>query len=159
MYEIIKNDFYLMLFTTTFMGICFAWGGIYGIFANTKKMDNKVLKRTLRISISVILVCFWLWFFVYKNLYPVSLAKYEYEHNVSVIKTGVIEDVKQHGKDRIYITIDGIEYAIVYGSVDPYSTEISKIIKKGTYVSYSYGENSKFIFDISKATPISNDSG
>ena len=51
----------------------------------------------------------------------------------------------------IYVTIDNIEYVIVEDRSSPYSNDISKIIKKGSNVSFSYEKKSKFIFDISKA--------
>ena len=55
---LINISFWTYLFLAIFMGICFAWGGIYGIISNTKKMENKVLKRILRLSVSSICIVF-----------------------------------------------------------------------------------------------------
>ena len=148
---LINISFWTYLFLAIFMGICFACGGIYGIISNTKKMENKVLKRILRLSVSSICIVFWLWFFVYKNLYPIALAKYEYEHNCAEEQVGTVDSVVQDGKDRIITVIDGVKYTIVYASGDSNSIEIGKDIDRGNIVKFRYGKNSKFIFDISKS--------
>ena len=149
MEQLINGSFWAYLYITIFI-LFLIFGGVYSVFASTKKTGNTALKRVIRISISIILVCFWLWF-SYKDLYPISLVKYEYDHNISDTKSGIIENVERRGKDRIYVTIDNIEYVIVEDRSSPYSNDISKIIKKGSNVSFSYGKKSKFIFDISKA--------
>ena len=147
--KLINSSFFAYLYITIFMGIVIAWGGVYGIIANTKKIQNKVLKQILRVGVSIICVGFWLWFFVYKNLYPIALAKSEYEHNCTEERVGTVESIEQHVKDRIITTIDGVKYTIVFASADPNSIEIGKDIDRGKTIRFRYGKKSKFIFDIS----------
>ena len=81
------------------------------------------------------------------NLFPISLAYYEYNHNLVEEKTGVVESIEQDGKDRINIIIDDTEYTIVHSSVNPVFI-IGGDIDKGDNVKIIFGVNSKFIFDI-----------
>jgi len=158
MKQLIDGNFWAYLDLAIFSGVFFAWGGIYGIFANTKKIDNKALKRILRIGVSIICVWLWLWIFCIKLLYPISLAKYEYDNNIYDVEKGFVESVELDGKDRINVIIDGVEYKIVYGSADPDSIEIGKDIDKDDYVEIKYGKHSRFIFDFSKQKSISEHS-
>ena len=151
MYELIKSDFGSYLFIAIFSGICFAWGGVYGIIVNTKKIENIVLKRILRVSVSVVCVGFWLWFFVYKNLYPIALAKYEYEHNCIEEQVGTVESVEMYDKGRFIMTIDGVKYTFLNDSASLTSIKNEKGI--GNSVRFRYGKKSKVIFDISHQKP------
>lgn len=150
MYELIKSDFGSYLFIAIFSGIWFAWGGVYGIIVNTKKIENIVLKRILRVSVSVVCVGFWLWFFVYKNLYPIALAKYEFEHNCIEEQVGTVESVEIYDKVRFIMTIDGVKYTFLNDSASLTSIK-KKVI--GNSVRFRYGKKSKFIFDISNQKP------
>jgi len=47
------------------------------------------------------------------------LAYYEYKHDFTEEKIGVVEGIEQDGKDRINIIIDNTEYTMVYSSVSP----------------------------------------
>lgn len=149
MYELIKSVFGIYLFIAIFMGIVIACGGVYGIIANTKKIENIVLKRILRVSVSVICVGFWLWFFVYKNLYPIALAKYEYKQNFSEERVGTVESVEMYDKGRFIMTIDGVKYTFLNDSASLTSIKNEKGIYRGSSVRFRYGKKSKFIFDIS----------
>jgi hypothetical protein len=112
-----------------------------------KDIENKKIKTVLRFGISGALVCLWAWFFVYKNFYPISLAYYEYNHNLVEEKIGVIERIEQNGKDRISISIDNTEYTVVHSSVNPLFV-IGKDIDEGDTVKIEYGEKSRYVFDI-----------
>ena len=147
MYELIKSDFRSYLFIAIFSGIWFGWGGVYGIIVNTKKIENIVLKRILRVSVSVVCVGFWLWFFVYKNLYPIALAKYEYKQNFSEERVGTVESVEMYDKGRFIMTIDGVKYTFLNDSASLTSIKNEKGI--GNSFRFRYGKKSKFIFDIS----------
>ena len=146
MEELIKTNFLSYLGITIFTGFCL-FRAIYAIFKKTKNTENKTVKRLLRIGVNGVLVCFWMWFFIYVNLFPISLAYYEYNQDIAKEKTGIIKSIEQDGKDRIYLIIDDTEYTIVDSSVDP-AFDSGKDIKEGDTVSFKYGVNSKFIFDI-----------
>ena len=142
MYELIKSSLSTYAFVAAFSGL---WSllFIYGMFKKTKDIENKKIKTVLRFGISGVLVCLWAWYFVYINLYPISLAYYEYNHNFVEEKIGVIDTVEQDGKDRINLIIDNTEYTMVYSSV---SSAID--IDEGDTVKIEFGVKSKYIFDI-----------
>ncbi len=111
------------------------------------------MKTVLRSSISSILICFWIWFFVYVNLYPISLAYYEYNHDFAEEKIGVIDSIEQDSKDRIKLIIGSTEYTMVYSSVSP-AFIIGKDFDEGDTVKIKFGVESKYIFDIYKLNTI-----
>ena len=113
----------------------------------TKDIENKKIKTVLRFGISGVLVCLWAWHFVYINLYPISLAYYEYSHNSVEEKIGVINSIEQDGKDRINLIIDNTEYTMVYSSLNS-DDIISRDIDEGDTVKIEFGVKSKYIFDI-----------
>lgn len=97
--------------------------------------------------------------FVYMNLYPISLACFEYDHDIVEEKIGVINNIEYDVKDRMNLIIDNTEYTMVYSSV---STDdiIGRDIDEGDTVKIKFGTKSKYIFDIyrsntspSKTTP------
>ena len=139
MEELIKTNVLAYAFTAAFAGV-WIFLIIYGIFKKTRK-------TVLRFGISGVLVFFWLWFFVYTNLFPVLLAYYEYNHNIVEEKTGIIEKIEQNGKDRMNIVIDNTEYTMVHSSVNP-AVIIGTDIDKGDTVKFEFGVRSKYIFDI-----------
>lgn len=168
MYELIKSSLSAYVFVTVFIGWCF-FLVIYTTFKNSKNMENKKIKTVLRFGISGALVCLWAWHFVYMNLYPISLAYYEYRNEIIEEKIGVIENIDQDGKDRINIIVNNKEYTIAHSSASPVVIigrdidkvdivnfkEITKgtarcVIDEGDTVKFKFGAKSKFIFDIYK---------
>ena len=81
------------------------------------------------------------------NLYPISLAYYEYNHDFAEEKIGVIDGIEQDGKDRLCLNIDNTEYTMVYSSVK-HSIIEDRDIDKGDTVKIKFGVRSKYIFDI-----------
>lgn len=144
--ELIKTNMLTYAFVMVFVCLLVS-EVVYGVFKKTKNVDSKKIKTVLRFGISGALVCLWAWFFVYKNFYPISLAYYEYNHNLVEEKIGVIERIEQNGKDRISISIDNTEYTVVHSSVNPLFV-IGKDIDEGDTVKIEYGEKSRFVFDI-----------
>jgi len=120
---------------------------VFGIIKKAKKIENRKMRIILCIAVSSVLSCFWFWFFVYHNLYPISLAYYEYNQDVVEEKFGIIDSIEQDGKDRICLIIDNIEYTMVHSSVKPFVI-IGKDIDKGDAVKIKFGAKSKYIFDI-----------
>ena len=58
----------------------------------TKNTENKTVKRLLRFGVNGVLVCFWMWFFIYVNLFPISLAYYEYNQDIAKEQTDSTTD-------------------------------------------------------------------
>ena len=146
MYELIKSSFQAYAFAAVFSGLWILLV-VYGMFKKTKKIENKKIKTVLRFGISGVLVCLWAWHFVYINLYPISLAYYEYNHDFAEEKIGVIDGIEQDGKDRMNLIIDNTEYTMVHSSVSP-AVIIGKDIDEGDTVKIKFGVRSKYIFDI-----------
>ena len=146
MYELIKSSLQAYAFAAVFSGLWILLV-VYGMFKKTKKIENKKIKTVLRFGISGVLVCLWAWHFVYINLYPISLAYYEYSRNSVEEKIGVINSIEQDGKDRINIIIDNTEYTMVYSSLNS-DDIISRDIDEGDTVKIEFGVKSKYIFDI-----------
>ena len=148
MYELIKSSFLTYAFLAAFTGLwCLLV--IYGTFKKTKDTENGIIKAVLRFGVSGVLVCFWAVFFVYMNLYPISLAYYEYNSDFAEEKIGVIDSIELDGKDRMDIIIGNTEYTMVYSSVEP-AVIIGKEIDEGDTVKVKFGVRSKYIFDIYK---------
>jgi len=120
---------------------------IYRVVKKTQNIESKKIKTILRFGIPCILVGLWVWHFIYMNLYPISLAYYEYNHNYTEEKIGVIDSIEQKGKDRIYFIIDDKEYIMVDSSAEPFVV-IGKDVEKYDAVKFRFGKKSKFIFDI-----------
>ena len=152
MYELIKDSLQAYSFVAVFSALWILFA-VYATIKNTKNIENKKLKTVLRSSISSILICFWIWFFVYVNLYPISLAYYEYNHDFAEEKIGVIDSIEQDGKDRIKLIIGSTEYTMVYSSVSP-AFIIGKDFDEGDTVKIKFGVESKYIFDIYKLNTI-----
>ena len=127
---------------------------IYTIFDKTKGIESNKKKRCVRFSISGAFVGLWIWYFVYVNLFPISMAYYEYNHNVCDEKIGVIESIERSEKDRIDITIDGTEYAMVYSSENPIII-VGKDIGEGDTVKFVFGVKSRYIFDMYRLNAVS----
>lgn len=146
MEELLKTSLHAYLSSEMFFGI---WVVLFSaiIIVKTKNMESRKLKIALRIIICSVLTGLWAFFCVYKSLYPISLAYYEYQNNLVEEKVGVIESIEQDGKDRILISIDGTIYTMVYSSLKPYN-HVTIDIVKGDTVWVLTGEHSLYIFDI-----------
>ena len=155
MEELIKTSLLFYLFCTAFMGL---WSilVVYGMFKKTKSIENKPLKNILRIGVACILFGLWTWHFVFMNLYPISLAYYEFKHDFTEEKIGVVENVEQRIKDRVYITVDGEKYTMLYNSTDSFAGNNHDTLE-GNTVKIKIGKKSKFIFNVSElnSNPIS----
>jgi len=148
-YELIKSSLLAYAFAAAFSGLWILLA-VHGTFKNTKNIENKKMKTVLRFSIGSVLVCLWAWHFVYMNLYPISLAYYEYNHDFAEEKIGVIDRIEQDVKDRMNLIIDNTEYTMVYSSVSP-AVIIGRDIDEGDTVKIKVGVRSKYIFDIAIA--------
>ena len=148
MRELIKSS----LMTYAFVAVIFgAWSllVICDMFKKTKEVENKKIKTLLRFGISGVLVCLWAGYFVYMNLYPISLAYYEYNHGFAEEKIGVVDSIEHDGKDRIHLIVDNQKYTMVYSSVSP-DVIIGKDVDEGDTVQFEFGVKSKYVFDICK---------
>ncbi|MCR5694655.1 MAG: hypothetical protein K6G89_06760 [Clostridia bacterium] len=161
MIDNIDGYFWVSLGMTLFAGMWSA-GAIFGLFVNTKKIENDRIRKFLRVAVVALLVCVWLWFFCYKVLYPISLAKYEYTHEIYQAETGVVNSIKRVGNSEIKITIDNVVYTLIDYGIDygegKNAVLVEKEFKKGDHVSFQYGKSSKYIFLISRQTQDSNNS-
>lgn len=146
--ELLKTTLYLYIFSAIFCGgLIVAF--IIGIIKKTRKIENTKIKIFLRILVCGVLTTLWIYHFVYANVYPFSLAYYEYRNSLTEEKVGVIKSIEQDGKDRILVTVDGTVYTMVYSSLKPYKN-IDIAFKRGDTVWILIGVHSLFIFDISK---------
>ena len=145
--ELMKTNLLTYAFVAVFAGFWILLV-ILGTFKKTKNIEIKKIKTVLRFGISGSLVCLWAWHFVYINLYPISLAYYEYNHDIVEEKTGVINSIEQDGKDRMNLIIDDAEYTMVYSSAKP-NVIIGRDIDEGDTVKIKFGEKSMYIFEIS----------
>jgi len=146
MYELMIENLSAYAFATVFTGL-FVSLIICGTFKKTKNTQNKIAKTFLRFGISIILVSLWMYYFVYMNLYPVSLACYEYKYGFVEEKIGIIDSIEQNTKDRICLIIDNTTYTMVHSSVRPF-TIVGKDINEGDAVKIIIGERSKYVFEI-----------
>lgn len=147
--ELIRNNVLAYTFAAALTGL---WISLiaYGIFRKTNNIENAKIRTVTRFGIIGVLICFWIWLFIYMNLFPISLAYYEYNCAFVEEKYGVIENIEQDGKDRINIIIDNTEYKIVHSSISPVII-LGRDIDEGDTVKIKYGVKSKFIFDIYKS--------
>jgi len=106
MEELIKTNLLSYAFLTAFSGY-FLLIIIHGTFKKAKDNESKKIKTVLRFGADGVLVCFWIWFFVYTNLFPISLAYYEYNHNSVEEKIGVIESIEFIDKNYFLV---GVQY-------------------------------------------------
>ncbi len=93
---------------------------------------------------------FWLYFFVCSGAYPITLAYYEYNNDLTAETTGVITNIERKNKDRIEICIDEQKYSVVYSSQKHHPSMINDF-NMGDTVKIIYGERSLYIFEIYKA--------
>ena len=143
---LIKESFLLYLFLAVFTGFWFLYAG-FGIAKKIGNIENQRIRNGLCVIVCSALSFLWVFFFVYKNLYPISLAHYEYQNDKTEEVIGVVEYIEQTEKDIICLSIDGVAYTIVHNSTKPY-VRIGIDVSKGDTVRIIYGENSKYIFDI-----------
>lgn len=144
--ELLKTMFItyaaLALFTGCFFGRC-----IFVVIKKTTNMGNQKLKIALRSVICSVIAIFWLYVFIYMNMYPRSLAYYEYKNDVADETTGTISDITYVNKEIIHIRINNTNYTMAYSSKKPYKG-IGTDIDEGDTVKIKFGVNSKYIFDI-----------
>ena len=150
MYELIKDNLWAYILTTVLTG---AWIVLTICGILSRCTTNNKPKAILRFCLCGVLTCLWGWYFIYVNLYPISLAYYEINHELTEEKIGVVDVVEQSGKDRVHLIIDDIEYTMVYSSARPYFI-VGVDIKDGDTVKIKFGTSSKYIFDIDKADAI-----
>ena len=143
MYGLIKDNLLFYIIAAIFAALCLG-SMVYGA---TKKVENKKLKIIIRVSVSCILLCLWLWCFVWANIYPLSLAVYEYNNSLTDEVTGVIEKVEQDTKDRMYFVVNNTKYTMVYSSTVSFDD-----FAEGDVVKIKFGEGSRYIFDIRRKT-------
>ena len=140
---LLETSLYTYVYLTLFTGVIVVLL-LINLFRQTKKISTKWIKISLRTAVCGILLGFWTYFFVCRNLYPVSLAYYENKNNLTVDVVGVVESVEQVGKDRLYVTIDGTVYVMVYSSQKPHNNITANLVK-GRTVCLRVGEHSMFI--------------
>jgi len=146
MENLLRTSCYSYLFVAVFLGI---WILLF-LKASAKKYAQSKVRKTLCTIVCCFLLFFWLYFFVCSGVYPVTLAYYEYNNDLTSKTTGVITNIEQKIKDRIEINIDDQKYFIVYSSQKHYSAMINGL-NIGDTVETIYGERSLYIFEIYKA--------
>ena len=144
--KLIHESFAMYLFLAIFTGLWFLSVG-FGIAKKIRNIENQKIRKGLCVIVCSVLGFLWEFFFVYKNLYPISLAYYEYQNDKTEEVIGVVEYIEQTQKDIICLRIDGVAYTIVHNSTKPY-VRIVIDVSRGDEVRIIYGENSKCIFDI-----------
>lgn len=154
MNELLGDYFFERVLLTAFVGI-WVLSLISSVFIKTKHIENKRKKTIFRVSISCTLGCLWIYFLVYRSLYPISLAYYEYKNNSTNEIIGVVESIEQTSRDRVNLFIDDTEYTIVYSNDKPIAKTVKKI-NKGDVVKIVAGEKSKFVFEIYKSNTSSD---
>lgn len=148
--ELLESLFGSYLAVTIFAGV-FVSVLCMVIVKKTQEIDRQKIRITLRVTLCSLLVILWGYCFVFAQLYPISLAYYEYKSNTVISTVGTIESVEIDGKDRILLSIDGKEYALVYGST-AYPYAFTKKLAKGNRVYIEFGKKSKYIFNLDMAT-------
>ena len=144
MFQLLKSSLYAYIAVAAIVGVGIL-AFIYVIFKKTKNINNKKLKVLLRVVVGGISLCLWAWFYVYVNLYPISLAYYEYTNGFAEEKVGIIDSITNVTKDRISLIVDGVEYTIIDNVVAPI---YDKDIGIGDTVKLKFGKRSMYVFDI-----------
>ena len=151
MYEILKNNLQGYLQFTGAIGlICLSI--IYVVFNRTKEVKNKKIKNSLRLSISLFLLCLWFYWLVYLLLYPIALANYEYKYDLTEEKIGVLSNIEITRNDRSCLIVGETEYEIVGTGRDP-GFRFGRDFKEGDTVKIVYGRKSMYIFEIYEVEP------
>ena len=147
--ELLESLFGSYLAVTIFAGV-FVSVLCMVIVKKTQEIDRQKIRITLRVTLCSLLVILWGYCFVFAQLYPISLAYYEYKSNTVISTVGTIKSV-EIDKDRILLSIDGKEYVLVYNST-AYPYTFTKKLKKGNRVYIEFGKKSKYIFNLDMAT-------
>ena len=147
METLLRNNFLFYLCAALFLAFCF-WRLILALFKATKNVTYKQKKVFLRIFVIGILVCVWIFDFIV-FLFPISLAFYEYKNNSIEEIVGVVDCIEQERNDRVVVVIEGMNYIAIHNTKQPF-VPIGSNIDEGDTVKIRYGENSKFIFEISE---------
>jgi hypothetical protein len=151
-YDLLKHDFLFYVTVAVFIGGAI-FSIILSIFRSTENTKNKKIKAVLRFGVSSILVCLWGWLIVSTELFPISLAYYEYNHDIVEERTGVIDIIEEEGgrQSYIYLYIDDTKYKIIDGDLSrrPIAV-VGKDIEQGDTVKIKFGAKSKYIFYISR---------
>lgn len=141
--KLLETSLYTYIYLTIFIGVIVGLL-LINLFWQTKKINTKWIKISVRTTICGVLLGFWTYFFVYRNLYPVSLAYYENKNNLTVDVVGVVESINLVRKDRLYVNIDGTVYVMVYSSQKPYNSITADLVK-GKTVYLRVGKHSMYI--------------
>ena len=146
MEELLRTGFItsvaLVLFAGCFFGRC-----ILVVIKKTTNMENQKLKIVLRSVICSVIAIFWLYVIVYMNMYPRSLAYYEYKNDIADETIGTISEITYVNKEIIRIRINNTNYTMARSSEKHYKG-IGKVIDEGDTVKIKFGVRSKYIFDI-----------
>lgn len=145
MEKLLKSSVLSYVFLAIFFVV---WFAIFAFHIN-KKIRNTNIKRVVFIVLYSFSLSVWAYFLVYRNVFPIVQAFYEYKNSLTEESIGKIESIKFDGKDRIIINIDYVDYTMVYSSENPYKNITIDIIE-GDMVWFQTGEHSKYIFDIKK---------
>ena len=148
--ELLKTLLLTYIFVAIFVGICM-FSVVCGCIRMTDKIENNQIKYLLRIVICGALISLWVYYFIFQNVYPLSVAYYECRNGIVEERTGILDGINRREKDRIEVIIDGEFYMMVYSSQES-DTQITKGLDKGSLVCFSYGEHSMYIFSISRSS-------
>ena len=147
--ELIKELLFSYILVTGFAGIM-----IFMITCGTvkklKELKNRIIRTVLSIAICSVGIFLWAGFFVCHELYPVSLAYYEYNNSIVEETSGVIDSIKYVNIDYTFVSINNTEYIMVHNDTNT-NTVLGRDIVKGDTVRLQFGEKSLFIFDICKS--------
>ena len=124
---------------------------IHGTFKKTKKMENKRIKKVVRLGLITVLVCLWS-LFTYWQLYPYALSNYEYDNNLTEEYIGVVDSIEKKDKETVYVIIDGTKYKMSHSTAKPVF-KIGRDFDEGETVKIVYGRKSMYIFDIYEIKP------
>ena len=142
--SLVLNYIALALFT----GIEFATICVW-VWVKTKNAENKFIKIAFRAIICSLLIGIWSYFIVYRAAYPISLAYYECNNDLTYEIVGVIDRIEQPQKDVLEITVDNNTYRMVYGSAKAHYY-FKNGISEGNTVRLKIGNRSNYILDACK---------
>ncbi len=127
---------------------------IFGAVKN-RKMENKILKNSIRIAVITATAGILIWITVFGNLslYSISVAYYEYDNDITEEATGVVDKITRD-RECICIYIDGEKYKIPRNKKNPmidFEKKFDEYIKEGDTINVIYAKRSKFVFEFEMA--------
>lgn len=149
MYELMKNRLQTKMNFAIFALLLITYSILYTNIKLAKKISKKRTRNAVRIGVSSFLVFAWLYLFVYLLVYPIALANYEYNNDLTESDAGTVDTVYIKNRFVVEVTIDGVKYNMAHSSVDPVF-KIGRDFDEGNIVKVVYGKNSRYIFDIYK---------